>query len=67
MVRQVEVVYRCNQVNDFVITDDLIQRLMDTSARYLLIIAGGCSLVLGISIGVLSWPVTGVALQGPES
>lgn len=57
--QEVEVIYRNGHVSDFVVAEDLLQRLMDTSAKYLLIIAGGCFWVLGIAFGVSSWPVTG--------
>lgn len=57
--QEVDVIYRNGHVRDFVVAEDLLQRLMDTSTRYLLVIAGGCFWVLGIAFGVASWPATG--------
>lgn len=60
--QEVDVIYRNGHVRDFVVAEDLLQRLMDTSTRYLLVIAGGCFWVLGIAFGVASWPATGCFL-----
>eukprot|EP00439_Symbiodinium_sp_Y106_P083744 s377_g24.t1 len=56
---EVEIAYRAGLERDFVIVDDLLTYLMDTSSKYILCICGGCFLVLGVAAGVASWPVTG--------
>ncbi|CAJ1366136.1 unnamed protein product [Effrenium voratum] len=60
--QKVEVCYRKTFIREFVIVEDLIQKLMDTSGKYLLVIAGACFMVLGISCGFAAWPLTGCFL-----